>query len=82
MSEPILIPKITWHDIDDDDFVAKHDGYTLRVEQMDKKRWWWAVYRGDVELANIVDCRTETEAKLKAELTFLKDYIKSKLTEK
>ena len=28
-----------------DDFVARTtDGYMLRVEQMDRKQWWWQVY--------------------------------------
>lgn len=32
----------------DDDFVAEtEDGYLLRVEQMDLKRWWWQVYSPD-----------------------------------
>ena len=29
----------------DDDFVARTtDGYMLRVEQMDRRNWWWQVY--------------------------------------
>jgi hypothetical protein len=29
----------------DDDFAARtEDGYMLRVEQMDRKAWWWQVY--------------------------------------
>ena len=29
----------------DDDFVARtEDGFVLRVEQMDRKQWWWQVY--------------------------------------
>ena len=32
----------------DDDFVARtDDGYMLRVEQMDRKQWWWQVYTPD-----------------------------------
>ncbi len=31
-----------------DDFTAKtSDGYTLRVEQMDRGFWWWQVYYPD-----------------------------------
>lgn len=34
----------------DDDFVAETEvGYLLRVEQMDRKRWWWQVYGPDRE---------------------------------
>ena len=29
----------------DDDFVARtEDGHMLRVEKMDRKKWWWQVY--------------------------------------
>lgn len=35
---------------DDDDFVATtEDGYMLRVEKMDRKKWWWQVYGPDRE---------------------------------
>ena len=34
----------------DDDFVAgTEDGYLLRVEKMDRKKWWWQVYGPDRE---------------------------------
>ncbi len=34
----------------DDDFAAKtHDGYLLRVEQMERNSWWWQVYGPDGE---------------------------------
>ena len=37
----------TWHwtanDILDD-YTARIGDYTLRVEQMNRKRWWWCVY--------------------------------------
>ena len=30
------------------DYICEIDEYTLRVEQMDKARWWWRVYfRGE-----------------------------------
>lgn len=31
-------------DEDKQDFFAQIGDYTLRVEQMDKNRWWWRVY--------------------------------------
>lgn len=33
-----------WESISIDDFICKINDYTLRVEQMDKGRWWWRVY--------------------------------------
>jgi len=36
-----------WKAIDDDDFVCVLGNYTLRVEQMDNRHWWWRVYYKD-----------------------------------
>jgi len=44
--------KYKWEQIDEDDFVAKHGDMMLRVEQMDKQKWWWAVYQNDEELCD------------------------------
>ena len=35
---------------DKDDLTCKIRGYTLRVEKMDKGRWWWCVYEGDTQM--------------------------------
>jgi len=37
-------PKFEFSKDPDDDFIFKYGGYCLRVEQMDKGYWWWAVY--------------------------------------
>jgi len=37
--------KFKWEsDEDGQDLTCKFYDYTLRVEQMDKKYWWWRVY--------------------------------------
>ena len=35
-----------WKHIDADDFICQLEGYTFRVEQMDKGHWWWRVLYG------------------------------------
>lgn len=35
---------IDWGDTSGDDLTAEYQNYLLRVEKMDKGRWWWMVY--------------------------------------
>ena len=72
-SSKSLLPAVAWVAIADDDFVFRKGKYSLRVEQMDKKYWWWCVYYGK-EYAGFDKPRakTETEAKLLAELCFIR----------
>jgi len=70
-------PGINWTSMTDDDLFCEIDGYTLRVEQMDTNYWWWCVYYPDGN--SIMDCqtdlnelKTQKEAKLAAEIYFLK----------
>ena len=70
------LPEVIWENIDDDDFVFKHGDYTLRVEQMRKKYWWWCVSFDKEEIAfDDPAGRTELEAKLLAERVFIKHLI-------
>jgi len=78
------IPVVEWENIADDDFVYSYNKYMLRVEQMNKHHWWWCVYRDEgkkglkyVAFDDPHAC-TELEAKLLAELAFVKDIIKPK----
>jgi hypothetical protein len=73
------IPEVIWENIDDDDFMFKYGSYTLRVEQMDNKYWWWCVYGNKGEIAfDDIRARTELEAKLLAERAFIKHLISKK----
>ena len=71
--------KVEWSLLgkDDDNFIAKNGKYTLRVEQMSKKYWWWCVYYGKNDYAAFDEPRakTEKEAKLLAENAFLRHVI-------
>ncbi|HLF52768.1 hypothetical protein [Flavobacterium sp.] len=73
ISSKRLLPAVAWVAIADDDFVFRNGKYCLRVERMDKKYWWWCVYNGK-EYAGFDEPRakTEMEAKLLAELCFLR----------
>lgn len=57
----------------DDDFAARtDDGYLLRVEQMDRRNWWWQVYTPDGEpvLENPWHMRTKADAFTIAETVY------------
>ena len=72
--------KIKWDPVGEeaDDFFAKSGKYTLRVEQMSKKRWWWCVYLGDNSIAfDDPQATTQKEAKLLAENAFLRHLIQN-----
>lgn len=72
-----LMPAITWDELADDDFVFRHEGYCLRVEQMRKKHWWWAVYFQNTEIGfDDPWAKTENEAKCLAEIYFLRHKFK------
>lgn len=72
------LPEVIWQAIADDDFVFRHKDYCLRVEQMNRRNWWWAVYKGKDEIAfDDPGAETELEAKLLAELAFIKYYCKN-----
>lgn len=78
--EQLKLPIIEWKAIADDDFVFRYGNYLLRVEQMDKKYWWWAVYRNNEEIAfDDPTAITELEAKLLAELAFIRQLDKEQL---
>jgi len=64
---------VVWDIIADDDFVYRIGDYCLRVEQMDRKYWWWCVYYKDETIAfDDVRATTELEAKLLAEIAYLR----------
>jgi hypothetical protein len=72
----MTVPSIIWKNIDDDDFICRIGNYCLRVEQMDKKYWWWCVYWYKDEIAfDEPNAKTEKEAKLLAELYFIRHFI-------
>ena len=70
--------KLEWKG-EDDDFTAVYGDYCLRAEMMSKKRWWWCVYFKHYDsFANANDdgfAATKQEAKLIAEVQFLRHYI-------
>lgn len=70
-----MLPAVAWEEIgkQKDDFVFRYGDYCLRVEQMNKKYWWWCVYYKDgyADFDN-PSARTELEAKLLAELSFIR----------
>jgi hypothetical protein len=61
-----------WKDIDTDDFTCDEGHYSLRVEKMSNKHWWWGVYLNNEELASDIltglHASTEMEAKLMAQI--------------
>ncbi|TQV87142.1 hypothetical protein [Aliikangiella coralliicola] len=36
--------EIGWFGDLNDDCIARWNGLTLRAEEMERRRWWWAVY--------------------------------------
>ena len=67
---------------EDDDFIARINGYVLRVEQMDYCNWWYSVGIGTVELCNKTGAYDAEEAKRFATGIYLEDYLKSLQQEK
>jgi hypothetical protein len=69
---------INWQPIGPDDWKAEVGEYMLRAEEMDKNKWWWAVYKGLDEIASAVDTpkwdKNELTAKQAAEDS-LKRYL-------
>lgn len=69
------IPVVTWTKIGEDDFVFRFRDYCLRVEQMTTKYWWWCVYyKDDCAGFNDVTAKSVLEAKLLAELCFIRHW--------
>ena len=62
----------------DDDFIAKINGYILRVEQ-NGTFWWYSVGKGVLELCHETNAGSEEKAKQFAEGVYLQHYIKSLL---
>lgn len=61
-----VIRRVLWMG-GNDDLTAIHDNYTLRVEQMDKNKWWWCVYFNDERIADDESlAKTKKQAKMKA----------------
>lgn len=71
-----VLPAVLWSYIDADDFIFRHGDYCLRVEKMDKGYYWWCVYYKE-EYAGFDEPRakTEKEAKLLAELCFIRHIV-------
>ena len=71
----VLLPAVAWEAIADDDFVFRFGDYCLRVEQMNKRYWWWCVYYND-DYAGFDEpkAKTELEAKLLAEICFVRHW--------
>lgn len=67
---------IEWEEISDDDFIATHGDFTLRVEQMYEDYWWCALYFKDTELA-FGNFTTEQEAKKSIIESMTTTYIKT-----
>jgi len=55
-----------WKPKTGDDFTAKEGDYMLRVEQMDKKIWWWEVYYQNEPIMGHCHYQPETEEQAKA----------------
>lgn len=70
-----LLPAVAWDAIADDDFVFRFGDYCLRVEQMNKRYWWWCVYyKDDYAGFDEPKAKTELEAKLLAEMCFVRHW--------
>lgn len=70
-----LLPAVAWDKIADDDFVFRFGDYCLRVEQMNKRYWWWCVYyKDDYAGFDEPKAKTEIEAKLLAEICFFRHW--------
>lgn len=62
---------IKWEQIDVDDFLFRDGEYLLRVEQMDKEYWWWAVlYKNEEISSDNPKAKTLPEAKRNAEAIY------------
>lgn len=69
-------PVVVWNNISDDDFVFRYRNYCLRVEQMNKRDWWWCVYYKDNPVGLVgPNAKTELEAKLLAEICFVHHFL-------
>jgi hypothetical protein len=74
------LPVVEWENIGKDDFTFRFADYCLRVEQMDKRHWWWCVYFKDGYAGfDEPRAKTELEAKLLAELCFVRHLVSSGL---
>lgn len=67
---------IDWgDDKESDDLTASEGSYILRVEQMDKGRWWWRVYYKNDEIADAYttgpNASSKKQAKLLCELAMI-----------
>lgn len=70
-----------WEKIADTDFIWKDGDYILRVEKMSNNWWWWNISYKKEEIAFCFDyprTTNELEAKLLAEITFLKHKYENK----
>lgn len=75
----LKIPVLDWVMTDKNDFSAKFDTYLLRVEKMNSQYWWWAVYKGDEQIAfDDPIAKTKDGAKIIAEYYFLHHWISGK----
>ena len=71
-----LLPAVAWDKIADDDFVFRFGDYCLRVEQMNKRYWWWCVYyKDDYAGFDEQKAKTELEAKLLSEIYFVRHWF-------
>jgi hypothetical protein len=70
----MTLPEITWTG-SNDDFTAICGEYILRVEQMERKMWWYCVYFQGFQISIHPCKKSQTEAKQAAEIEFYKHYI-------
>lgn len=73
----ITITKLVWEYLNEekDDIKATIPDYVFRVEQMDRKKWWYMVWFQDKQIADGLLCNTREEAMLTAEIAYLKHLI-------
>lgn len=81
------LPEINWIGLIENDAHASIGDYLLRFEKMDAGYWWWRVYHGDDTIAECNDnkysfAKNKVEAKLMAEIAFLRHFVENNLTEK
>lgn len=62
-----------WIAMDDDDFIFKNGDDVLRVEQMDYRNWWCAVYIRGEEIFNQTGYKTCKIAKQTAVRVYMKN---------
>lgn len=73
-----MLPAVAWEEIgkQKDDFIFRYGDYCLRVEQMNKRYWWWCVYyKHDYAGFDEPKAKTELEAKLLAEVCFVRHWF-------